>query len=196
MASVKPTRPAPIRAALAEAVRRHSTATVLFHAAIAERLGLNPTDHKAADLIMQRGALSAGELARLTGLTTGAVTGIIDRLEAAGWVRRTRDRDDRRRVIVTLALSGARMRRVTAVFEPAARALSRALEGYTERELATLLDFVDRSRVLVEQEAVRLRSSHQGVPEKPASNRSKASAAAASRPRSRANAKASRPSTR
>jgi DNA-binding MarR family transcriptional regulator len=196
MPSVKPTGHPSTRAALAQAVRRHSTATVLFHAAIAERLGLNPTDHKAADLIMQRGPLSAGELARLTGLTTGAVTGIIDRLEAAGWVRRTRDPEDRRRVIVTLALSGARMRRVAAVFEPAARALSRALEGYTEQELATLLDFVDRSRVLVEQEAVRLRSGHDGVYAGPSSNRSRASAAVGSRPRSRAKARASRPSTR
>lgn len=196
MPAVKSTPATSIRAALAEAVRRHSTATVLFHAAIAERLGLNPTDHKAADLIMQRGPLSAGELARLTGLTTGAVTGIIDRLEAAGWVRRTRDPEDRRRVIVTLALSGARMRRVAVVFEPAGRALRRALEGYTERELATLLDFVDRSRVLVEQEAMRLRSGHDGVYGEPASNRSKASAAVGSRPRSRANARASSPSTR
>ncbi|HET8624223.1 MAG TPA: MarR family transcriptional regulator [Gemmatimonadales bacterium] len=158
MSPVKPSRRQQrLRAALADAVRRHSTATVLFHAAIAERLGLNPTDHKAADLIIQRGPLSAGELATLTGLTTGAVTGIIDRLEAAGWVRRARDPADRRRVIVTLALTGEPMRRVAAVFEPAARALAHALDGYSEAELATLLDFVERSRALVEQEALRLR---------------------------------------
>jgi DNA-binding MarR family transcriptional regulator len=160
MPSVKPAPPrVRIARALADAVRRHSTATVLFHAAIAERLGLNPTDHKAADLIMQRGPLSAGELAALTGLSTGAVTGIIDRLEAAGWVRRTRDPSDRRRVLVSLGLSGERMRRVAAVFQPVGGALDALLERYTDAQLRTVLDFVERSRALVEQEAVRLRAA-------------------------------------
>lgn len=151
-------RRAKLRAGLAEAVRRHSTASVLFHAAIAERLGLNATDHKAADLLLQRGPLTAGELAALTGLTTGAVTGIIDRLEAAGWVRRERDPADRRRVIVTLALSGERWRRVERVFEPIGRAFDRALDRYTDAELATLLDFMECGRALVEQEVKRLRA--------------------------------------
>jgi DNA-binding MarR family transcriptional regulator len=158
MRSVKPPLSLPeLRTALAEAVRRHSTATVLFHAAVAERLGLNPTDHKAADLLMQRGPLTAGELARLTGLTTGAVTGIIDRLEAAGWVRRQRDPGDRRRVIVTLALNGQRLRRVERVFEPVGQALAAALDRYGDAELGTLLDFMERARVLLEEQVERLR---------------------------------------
>ncbi len=124
-------------------------------------MGLNATDHKAADLLMQRGPLTAGELASLTGLTTGAVTGMIDRLEAAGWVRRGRDPADRRRVIVTLVLSGERLRRVERVFEPIGRAFDAALDRYTDAELATLLDFLERSQVLVEQEAGRLRAAEE-----------------------------------
>src|SRR5262245_57499161 len=72
----------------------------MFHQAVADRLGLNPTDHKAADRRLTRGPMTAGELADATGLTTGAVTGVIDRLEKAGYVRREDDPKDRRRVIV------------------------------------------------------------------------------------------------
>ena len=151
MSTVKPRRGRPaLLDAVARAIRRHSTATVLFHAATAERLGLNPTDHKAADLLLQRGPLTAGELARLTGLTTGAVTGIIDRLEAAGWVRRERDRRDRRRVIVAPALRGARLREVERVFEPIRRAVDHILARYTDAQLAILLDFLEQTRELVE----------------------------------------------
>src|SRR5262245_50684841 len=80
--------------------RKLSTATVLLHQAVADRLGLNVTDHKCAELLARTGPVPAGELARLTGLTTGAVTGVIDRLEAAGFVRRAKDPADRRKVIV------------------------------------------------------------------------------------------------
>jgi predicted ArsR family transcriptional regulator len=72
----------------------------MFHSAIAERLGLNTTDHKCLDILNSQGSLTAGQLAELTGLTTGAVTGVIDRLEHAGYVCRARDPHDRRRVIV------------------------------------------------------------------------------------------------
>src|SRR5262245_4409010 len=87
-------------AALNDSFRQLSTATILFHQAIADRLGLNVTDHKCADILLRTGPVTAGELARQTGLTTGAITGVIDRLEKAGFVRRIRDADDRRRVIV------------------------------------------------------------------------------------------------
>ena len=159
MPSVKRSpRRAALRIALADAMRRFSTATVLMHAAIAERLGLNATDHKAADLLMQRGPMTAGELAQCTGLTTGAVTGIIDRLEAAGWVRRERDPADRRRVIVTLVLSGARLRGVERVFEPLARAFEDAIRGYSEAELATLVNFLAGGPPLMEAQVRRLRA--------------------------------------
>ena len=85
---------------LQQAGRRLSLATIMFHQAVADRLGLNPTDHKCIDLLASAGWTTAGELAEATGLTTGAITGVIDRLEAAGFVRREDDPNDRRRVIV------------------------------------------------------------------------------------------------
>ncbi|HVV11558.1 MarR family transcriptional regulator [Amycolatopsis sp.] len=83
--------------------RETSTLAVLRHARIAERMGLSGTDHKALDLASrEEGPLTAGRIAQLTGLSTGAVTGVIDRLERAGFVRRVRDTQDRRKVLVEI----------------------------------------------------------------------------------------------
>ncbi|MGH2369932.1 MAG: MarR family winged helix-turn-helix transcriptional regulator, partial [Chloroflexota bacterium] len=86
--------------ALSQAGREHSTATILFHSAISEQLGLGVTDMKTLDYLARLGPLTAGELGERTGLATASVTGLIDRLEAKGFVRRVRDTKDRRRVIV------------------------------------------------------------------------------------------------
>jgi DNA-binding MarR family transcriptional regulator len=83
--------------------REGSTLAVLRHARIAEQMGLSATDHKALDLASRaEGPLTAGRIAQLTGLSTGAVTGVIDRLERAGFVRRVRDTQDRRKVLVEI----------------------------------------------------------------------------------------------
>nr|MBA3556874.1 MarR family transcriptional regulator [Gemmatimonadales bacterium] len=68
-------------------VRRHSTAAVLFHHAVAERLGLGPTDHKCLDVLREREAMTGSQLAAITGLTSGAITGVVARLERAGYLR-------------------------------------------------------------------------------------------------------------
>src|ERR687883_2098882 len=81
-------------------LRAMSTETIMFHQVVAVTLGLHITDHKCLDLIYRYGPMPAGKLGELTGLTTGAVTGVIDRLEAAGYVRRSNDPKDRRRTIV------------------------------------------------------------------------------------------------
>lgn len=81
-----------------------STITVLLHHRIAERMGLSGTDHKCLEFVLQaKEPLTAGQIAQLSGLSTGAVTGVIDRLERRGFVRRIRDRHDRRKVLVEVA---------------------------------------------------------------------------------------------
>src|SRR5437870_13882549 len=85
-------------------VRRHSTAVVLFHHAVAERLGLGPTDHKCLDLLRERGAMTGSELAAITGLTSGAITGVVARLERARYLRREPDPQDGRKQILHLTL--------------------------------------------------------------------------------------------
>lgn len=81
-------------------VRRHSNAAVLFHHAVAERLGLGSTDHKCLDLLRERGAITGSELAAITGLTSGAITGVVARLERAGYLRREPDPHDGRQQIL------------------------------------------------------------------------------------------------
>ena len=142
---------------LQQAGARLSLATIMFHQAVADRLGLNPTDHKCIDLLASAGSTTAGELAEATGLTTGAITGVIDRLEAAGFVRREDDPDDRRRVIVRVIPK--RYRDIARLFEPFARRLPRWARRYSERELATILDFITRSCLLLREATLELRKS-------------------------------------
>lgn len=80
--------------------RQYSDASILMHEAIARRAGLSGTDHKYLGLLIQNGQMTAGELSSITGLTTGAVTGLIDRLEKKKLVKRQNDQDDRRKVII------------------------------------------------------------------------------------------------
>jgi len=92
-----------------EQLRHFSTDTVLFHQAVAEQLGLNSTDHKCLDVILENHAMTAGKLSELTGLTTGTITGVIDRLEKAGFVYREKDAEDRRKVIIQVNKDKAEM---------------------------------------------------------------------------------------
>ncbi len=87
---------------LSRALRAFLSASEAFDEALGRVLGLNPTDVRCVDLLDQYGTMTAGALAGVAGLSTGAVTFLIDRLERAGFVRRVRDLDDRRRVLVEL----------------------------------------------------------------------------------------------
>src|ERR1043165_7694421 len=80
---------------LEHGARITSAQSILFSQAVADRLKLNSSDLECLDIVMLRGPVTAGELAQATGLTTGAITGLIDRLERAGYVRRARDAEDR-----------------------------------------------------------------------------------------------------
>lgn len=80
--------------------RKYSDASIFMHEAIARKAGLSGTDHKYLGLILQHEELTAGDIAKLTGLTTGAVTGLIDRLEKKELLKRQFTKDDRRKVII------------------------------------------------------------------------------------------------
>src|SRR5436309_16137463 len=95
--------------------------------------------------------MTAGELADRAALTTGAITGVLARLERAGWVRRERDPHDRRRVMVHLIHHSAIMRRATALFQSLARASTEGFADYSDAQLAFLLDFFSRAEALTER---------------------------------------------
>ncbi|MFO0661835.1 MAG: MarR family transcriptional regulator [Polyangiaceae bacterium] len=98
--------------------RELSTRTILFHQSVAENLGLNVTDHKCLDFVLRAGEeeITAGRLSELTGLTTGAVTGVLDRLERAGFIQREKDPRDRRQIVIRALPE--RLPELEAIFEP------------------------------------------------------------------------------
>ena len=104
MTSTSQKVPAEVLAKFGQLNRELSTMMVLFHSRIAEQMGLSGTDHKCLELAMRSDEpLTAGQIAQLSGLSTGAVTGVIDRLEHRGFVRRVRDPHDRRKVLVEVS---------------------------------------------------------------------------------------------
>jgi DNA-binding MarR family transcriptional regulator len=136
---------------------RLSTATVLFHAAIADRVGIGTTDMKCYSILRQSGSITAGELAERTGLTTGAITGVIDRLERAKLVRRVRDPHDRRRIALELVHNPEREQEIGQLYEPLGRAITGLVAQYSAAEQATLLDFLTKATALLEAETASLR---------------------------------------
>jgi DNA-binding MarR family transcriptional regulator len=138
---------------------RLSTATILFHQAIADRLGVSATDMKCYSILRQTGPITAGELAERTGLTTGAITGVIDRLEHAELVRRARDPHDRRRVVLELVHNPERERALAQLYEPLGREITNLVAQYNAAERATILDFLSRAITVLEAETRHLRQS-------------------------------------
>jgi DNA-binding MarR family transcriptional regulator len=127
---------------ITEKLKEMSTDTILFHEAVADVLGLHITDHKCLDLIHRFGSMPAGRLAELTGLTTGAVTGIIDRLEKAGYARRANDPNDRRRTIVEPIRNKKLDRKIKSIFMPLHQRIHRLLSSYSDYELSFLFDVI------------------------------------------------------
>jgi DNA-binding MarR family transcriptional regulator len=113
--------------------QRNSGQGVVLSQLIAEKSGLSPTDLETLGFLEQEGPMTAGRLAQLSGLTTGAVTRLIDRLEAAKYVRRRDDPTDRRRVVVEL--NRARLKEFAPFYDPMREDSSKILERYTERDL-------------------------------------------------------------
>ncbi|MEV6348334.1 MarR family transcriptional regulator [Actinoplanes sp. NPDC051851] len=141
-----------LQATLAQAVAD----AILVQQAAAERLGLGLTDFKCLTTLLE-GSATAGELCVRTGLTSGAVTRMIDRLERSGWVRRVHDMDDRRRVIVEAIPE--RLAEAQPLFAAAAAGWSAALTDYDEDQLRLLLDLFGRMRTLARAQAEGIRGS-------------------------------------
>jgi DNA-binding MarR family transcriptional regulator len=141
---------------------RHSTAVVLFHQAVAERLGLGPTDHKCLDLLRERGSIAAGEtitaskLAAITGLTTGAMTGVVARLERAGFLRREPDPHDQRRQ--RLHPDMERAQEIHSVFAPIRKDVATLLQGFDTHQLTAIAEFLAQSTEFAYRHTALLRA--------------------------------------
>lgn len=140
--------------------RELSARTLMFHAAIAEKVGLSATEHKALDLLSRSGALTAGQLAELTGLTTGAITGLIDRLEKAGFVKREKDPSDRRKVVIQPVIEKME-HEIAPLFASMEIRMSQLLSRYSTQELAVINDFITQSITILQEETMRIYPSMQ-----------------------------------
>lgn len=139
--------------------RQMSTATIFFHQAVAEKAGLSGTDHKYLDLLFQERAMPAGRLAELTGLTTGAVTGILDRLEQQGMVKRKSDPNDRRKVLIVPQVEKA-MKKLEPVFASLQEDLKSFYDKYSDEELLFIRAFLMDTNEFFHQKIRQVRSSH------------------------------------
>jgi DNA-binding MarR family transcriptional regulator len=133
-------------------MRETSAQGVLFSHAVAARVGISSSDLECLDIVLLTGRATAGELAKATGLTTGAMTGVLDRLEKAGFVQRQRDAADRRKVWITVLPQAEHQ--IAPWFQALAAAMDATLSDFDAATLATFLEFYHRAhRVLVEETA-------------------------------------------
>ena len=126
-----------------------SRSSLMFRSVIAGAFGLNVTDAECVDYLMDYGPVTAGKLADLTGLTHGAITNVIDRLEKAGFVTRQSDPKDRRKVMVVIVQE--KIDAVAKMYRPTVMKIFSLYSGYTDDELRFLLGFYrDMQRIYQE----------------------------------------------
>jgi DNA-binding MarR family transcriptional regulator len=150
--SAKPAKRRELLDRLWDLGRIMSTQTVFLHQAIAQSVGLNATDTKCIDLILRgpEDAVTAGWLSQATGLTTGAVTHILDRLEKHNFVARTRDTQDRRKVFVRVRSES--LAPVVPKYEAIGRAYMALVEQYSDKELQLICGYLEATSRISEDE--------------------------------------------
>jgi DNA-binding MarR family transcriptional regulator len=143
-----------LEAEAVEAMRGWQTDQDLFDDAAAIYAGLNRTDTRAIDILDRNGPMTAGELAVEARLTSGAVTSLVDRLEAAGLVRRTRDTVDRRRVMIEITPKVADL--MAPIFGPVAEEGYRQIKSYSDEDVEKMLAFFTMSREFLQRHTARV----------------------------------------
>jgi len=137
--------------------REYGIESVLFRHAIAEQLGVNVTDMECLGLIFLKGVATPSELARYTGLSSGATTAMLDRLEKAGMIARRPNPNDRRSSHIVIVEQMAH--KIGPMFASLREAQDKIVSGYTEAELALIADFFARSNVMWTEERAKLSTS-------------------------------------
>lgn len=136
------------------AVRDYGVHLTLFRNAMSEWAGLNVTDMECLRLLFQKGVATPSELARHTGLTSGAATAMLDRLEKAGLIERRPNPDDRRGTLISPAKSGAET--AASWFESARKAQDELISSYSEKELEIIADVFERFTELWDREREKI----------------------------------------
>ena len=149
---------------LENAMRKASAQGTMFAKTVADRAGISSSDMDCMDFLNVEGRMTAGRLAELTGLTTGAITGVIDRLEKAGFVRRERDESDRRKVFI--APVPERMMEIGRFYTLMQRAMEKQSEGYSDTELKVLLRYATDSYRSILEATNQLTTMIEAAPKK------------------------------
>lgn len=136
--------------------RSTSTQTVFLHQAIAQSVGLNATDTKVIDLVLRgpSDSVTAGWLSEMTGLTTGAITHILDRLEKRRFIERARDEQDRRKVLIRVRPEA--LEPLVPKYEAVGKAFMRVIEEYDDRSLRLICDYLEKTSVVSTKEMARI----------------------------------------
>ena len=124
--------------------RRYSDTSIQMHETIARKAGLSGTDHKYLGILIDKGPMTAGEFSKLTGLTGGAITGLIDRLEKKKLAKREYDKEDRRKVFI-VADSEAAMRLLTPLFKELRQKTTKLLGRYSDAELSIIKKYMEEA---------------------------------------------------
>ena len=136
--------------------REFSSAVVMFHEAIGQRLGLSAAERKCLDILDRLGPVSAGRIAEHTGLTTGAVTGLIDRLSRAGYLERMPNPADRRGVLITLRPDSPHDKILPSVFGPLATDLAEVASHFDPDQLAAIGEWIARTTEVLHRNTQRI----------------------------------------
>lgn len=140
---------------LRKASQKYAYTSLQLHETIARKAGFSSTDHKYLGFFLQKGSLTAGELSELTELTTGAVTGLIDRFEKKKLVKRQFDKNDRRKVIIV-----PNKEKIMALFEPFYKEFQNETDEliatYSEKEIAIIESYFSKAITLMENTKTKI----------------------------------------
>ena len=138
--------------------RDMATAVVHFHESVARALGMTAAERKTLSVLAEMGITTPGHLASATGLTTGAITGIVDRLEKQGFARRVPNPNDRRSVLIH-ALQVDRVAEIQGtIFASLTQAMDKMLGRYTAEERALILDYVAATTEVLREQTRKLKT--------------------------------------
>jgi DNA-binding MarR family transcriptional regulator len=137
------------------AIRAQQNAVDLMDEAASASLGINRTDTRCLDILDQRGPILAGELAQAAGLSTGAVTTVLDRMERVGFAQRVRHSHDRRKVVVQITQEAKR--RSWELYGPIAERGFQELNQLSDEQLVVFRDVLNRGTEFLTGYAARVR---------------------------------------
>ncbi|MEW5552591.1 MarR family transcriptional regulator [Peribacillus frigoritolerans] len=144
---------------LTHRLQRYGMRSVLFQQNMAQKIGVSHTDLKSAEILNETGSITAGELSKITGLSTGSVTALINRLEKSGYVKRERDQLDGRKVMIMPIPE--RQEQIKSHYQSLSMATKELCSAYNEQELILINQFVEEITKIMDKENDKLMSERE-----------------------------------